>query len=101
MSPPASTPIWLPTGSPGELDPWWFARRVDGKCGGMSGRVDAKEAHGLIESGATVIDVLPASVFDQEHLPGALSVPLETFEPAQLDATDRTAPVVVYCFDQH
>jgi rhodanese-related sulfurtransferase len=67
----------------------------------MSGRVDAKQVHDLIESGATLIDVLPASVFEQEHLPGARSMPLETFDPANLDDVDRTAPVIVYCFDQH
>ena len=49
----------------------------------------------------TVIDVLPASVFEQEHLPGAINVPLEAFEPAQLRSLDRADPLLVYCFDQH
>jgi rhodanese-related sulfurtransferase len=67
----------------------------------MSGRVDAKRARDLIASGVTVVDVLPASVFEQEHLPGAMNVPLESFDPEQLANLDRTAPVVIYCFDQH
>ncbi len=48
-----------------------------------------------------VIDVLPASIYTQEHLPGAVNVPLETFEPSQLASYDKAAPLVVYCFDQH
>jgi rhodanese-related sulfurtransferase len=64
-------------------------------------RVDALEAQTLVERGVTVIDVLPASVFRQEHLPGALNVPLEQFRPSDVDSFDRAAALVVYCFDQH
>jgi rhodanese-related sulfurtransferase len=67
----------------------------------MAVRVDAKEAQTLIGAGAAVVDVLPASVFEQEHLPGAINVPLETFDPAQLSSVDRSQPLLVYCFDQH
>jgi len=64
-------------------------------------RVDAKEAQRLMTDGVPLVDVLPADVFVQEHLPGASNMPLATFEPAQLDSHDRAAPLVVYCFDQH
>jgi rhodanese-related sulfurtransferase len=67
----------------------------------MAERVDAKTAHDLILRGVTVIDVLPATVFEQEHLPGALSVPLESFDPMQLASFDQAEPLLVYCFDQH
>jgi rhodanese-related sulfurtransferase len=64
-------------------------------------RIDAVEANELIRDGITVIDVLPASIFRQEHLPGAVNIPLETFEPGQLDRFERADPLIVYCFDQH
>ena len=64
-------------------------------------RVDALEADQLIAGGTPTLDALPASVFEQEHLPGARSLPLETFEPEQVEWFDRTAGVLVYCFDQH
>jgi rhodanese-related sulfurtransferase len=64
-------------------------------------RVDALEARRLIDEGITVVDVLPASVYGQEHLPGARNVPLETFEPAQVADLDKHTPLLVYCFDQH
>jgi rhodanese-related sulfurtransferase len=72
-----------------------------GKLDGMPMRVDAKQAHELIAGGVTVVDVLPAAVFVQEHLPGAVSIPLETFDPGRLDPFDPTATLLVYCFDQH
>jgi rhodanese-related sulfurtransferase len=67
----------------------------------MPTRVDALAAQRLIDDGMTVLDVLPASVYRQEHLPGARSVPLETFDPSQLADLDARQPVLVYCFDQH
>ena len=67
----------------------------------MVARVDAKDAQRLMADGVQFIDVLPADVFVQEHLPGARNLPLATFEPAQLDSIDRAEPMVVYCFDQH
>ncbi len=64
-------------------------------------RVDAVEAQQLIAAGIRNLDVLPQAVFRDEHLPGATNMPLETFEPSQVDAFDRAAPLLVYCFDQH
>lgn len=67
----------------------------------MSIRIDALGAAQLLDQGAQFVDVLPASIFVQEHLPGAVSVPLETLTSASVDVLDRSKPVVVYCFDQH
>jgi rhodanese-related sulfurtransferase len=64
-------------------------------------RVDAWEAQRLIDDGTRTLDVLPAAIYEQEHLPGALSMPLETFEPDHVESFDRSAPLLVYCFDQH
>ena len=64
-------------------------------------RVDALEAKALIDAGITLVDVLPATVFEHEHLPGARSIPLETFRPPDVANLDRAAALLVYCFDQH
>jgi rhodanese-related sulfurtransferase len=64
-------------------------------------RVDALEAQRLISEGVRTLDVLPASVFAKVHLPGATSLPLEEFQPAQVEALDRAEPLLVYCYDQH
>ena len=67
----------------------------------MIERVDALEARQLVDGGVRILDVLPDSVYTQEHLPGATNMPLETFEPWQVDSFDRAEPLLVYCFDQH
>ena len=67
----------------------------------MSNRTDAAGATQLLEQGAQLVDVLPASIFVQEHLPGAVSLPLEAMTSTSVEVLDRSKPVVVYCFDQH
>ena len=67
----------------------------------MITRVDVLEAQQLIADGVRTFDVLPAETYREEHLPGATSLPLETFEPDQVESLERSEPVLVYCFDQH
>lgn len=67
----------------------------------MVERVDALDAKQLIEDGAIVFDALPETIWRQERLPGARSMPLATFAPAQVEDVKRDEALLVYCFDQH
>jgi rhodanese-related sulfurtransferase len=67
----------------------------------MSSRTDVIGAKRLLADGAQLVDVLPASIFEQEHLPGAMNVPLETLTTDTVLDLDRGAALVLYCFDQH
>lgn len=67
----------------------------------MPQRIDVDHAMRLVARGAALVDVLPATIYAQEHLPGAVSLPLERFRAEQLDAIGRDRPIVAYCFDQH
>jgi len=62
--------------------------------------IDTTALQKLLTDDTTVqlVDVLPAETFRQEHLPGAVNVPLAEIESAP-DKLDPTRPVVVYCFD--
>ena len=65
----------------------------------MPTTIQRDEVRRLIGSGAQLVEVLPAEEFEQEHLPGAISIPLkmmgrETVVPLRCDR-----PVVVYCAD--
>jgi len=52
--------------------------------------------------GAQVVDALPHSIYVQEHLPGAISLPLETLDRDHAaQVLDPSRPIVTYCFDQH
>jgi rhodanese-related sulfurtransferase len=63
--------------------------------------IDAPTANRL-RSSAQLVDVLPESIFAQEHLPGAISLPLATLTRERAtSALDPAEAVIVYCFDQH
>lgn len=64
-------------------------------------RVDVDGAQELIAAGALVLDVLPASIYEQEHLPGAQSMPLESLDRHAVAGMSKTHKLLVYCFDQH
>jgi rhodanese-related sulfurtransferase len=50
------------------------------------------------EEEAQLIEVLPAEEFDDEHLPGALNLPLKTLDAGSA-SLDPQRPVIVYCYD--
>ena len=64
----------------------------------MPATVDTARARQLVEHGAQLVDVLPAETFRQEHLPGAVNIPLAQIATA-VDRLDRAKPVIVYCYD--
>jgi rhodanese-related sulfurtransferase len=53
----------------------------------------------LLASGATLIEVLPAKEYDEEHLPGAINVPIKEIVAARIAELGLTGPTVVYCWD--
>jgi rhodanese-related sulfurtransferase len=53
----------------------------------------------LIDEGAQIVEVLPAEEYEEEHLPGAVNIPLKTLDEQTTARLDRRAPVVVYCWD--
>ena len=53
----------------------------------------------LIDSGAQLVEVLPAREFEEEHLPGAINLPLKELNAGSVAVLDRCRPVVVYCWD--
>lgn len=53
----------------------------------------------LIERGAQLAEVLPRREYDEEHLPGAIHLPLKSLSTDATAVLDRGRPVVVYCWD--
>jgi len=61
--------------------------------------VDVQLAKSLVDSGAVVVDVRPRGAYEEGHIPGAISVPLEELKraiPAELE-TAKAKRVVVNC----
>ena len=53
----------------------------------------------LLSEGAQLVEVLPAAEYEDEHLPGAINIPLKQLDATTAQRLDRTCPVVVYCWD--
>jgi rhodanese-related sulfurtransferase len=61
--------------------------------------IDRETVRRLMEQGAQIVDVLPADEYGEEHLPGAVNLPLRKIETEASRALDRARPIVVYCAD--
>jgi rhodanese-related sulfurtransferase len=53
----------------------------------------------LLDRGAQLVEVLPRDEFEEDHLPGAISLPLREVDADAVHRLDRTRPIVVYCWD--
>ena len=61
--------------------------------------VDTSEVQELLRRGAQLIEVLPSSAWQREHVPGARNVPLPQLRADTVADLDHGAPTVVYCYD--
>ncbi len=65
----------------------------------MPQSVDRDEVRRLVQEGAALVEVLPANEYEEDHLPGAINLPLRHLEDQALTRLDPTRPVIVYCWD--
>ena len=63
------------------------------------GQVDRHEVRRMVEAGAQLAEVLPSEEYGEEHLPGAIHLPLKSLTPESVTGLDRDRPVIVYCWD--
>jgi rhodanese-related sulfurtransferase len=57
------------------------------------------ELESLLDAGAQLVEVLPEAEYIEEHLPGALNLPLRQLTAETARQLDAGRPVVVYCWD--
>ena len=65
----------------------------------MPRQVDREEVRKLIAAGAQVVEVLPSSDYDEDHIPGAINLPLSKVDAGVTEVLRKGDPVVVYCWD--
>ena len=53
----------------------------------------------LLEDGAQLVDVLPREEYEEDHLPGAVNIPLKELNRETATRLRRDAPLIVYCHD--
>ena len=65
----------------------------------MPQQIDRDGVSRLADQGAQLVEVLPASEYAEDHLPGAVNLPLRRLEQQATKVLDRQRAVVVYCWD--
>jgi rhodanese-related sulfurtransferase len=65
----------------------------------MAKFIDQEEVSRLAGRGAQIVEVLPREEYQQEHLPGAINLPLKELDAKAAGVLDRSRPVVTYCND--
>jgi len=62
--------------------------------------IDREEVQRLLaEENGQLVEVLPPDEYEDEHLPGAINIPLKTLDPETTRRLVRERPVIVYCHD--
>lgn len=66
----------------------------------MPTEIDIDKLRSLLATQETqLIEVLPEKEYAEEHLPGAINIPLKSMNLESVTELDRAAPTVVYCWD--
>jgi rhodanese-related sulfurtransferase len=65
----------------------------------MPGEIRRDEVRKLVDRGAQLVEVLPSPEYEEDHLPGAIHLPLRQIEARAAEVLDRNRPVIVYCWD--
>ena len=65
----------------------------------MARQIGRDEVRRLIEEGAQLVEVLPEREYLEEHLPGAVNIPLKKMSAETVSVLERERPVIVYCHD--
>jgi phage shock protein E len=61
--------------------------------------VDRERLRELVAGGAQLVEVLPEDEYREEHLPGAIGIPLARLDRDSAARLDPGRPVIVYCWD--
>jgi len=65
----------------------------------MPTKIDLARLRELLDGHAQLVEVLPPDEYADEHLPGAINIPLKTLDATTAARLDPAHPVVVYCWD--
>ena len=65
----------------------------------MAREIDREQVRRFMAQHAQIVDVLPAREYGEEHLPGAINLPLRRIEMEASQVLDPSRPVIVYCAD--
>lgn len=65
----------------------------------MPTTIGRDEVRRLVARGAQLVEVLPAEEYEEEHLAGAINIPLRRIDRRAPELLDRERAIIAYCFD--
>ena len=66
----------------------------------MPTAIDRQEVERLLaDEAAQLVEVLPEAEYEDEHLPGAINIPLKELNTETARQLKRGQPVIAYCHD--
>jgi phage shock protein E len=65
----------------------------------MANGIGIEQVQELLARGAQLVEVLPDEEYREEHLPGAISIPLKQLDRTSAAVLARDRAVIVYCWD--
>jgi phage shock protein E len=65
----------------------------------MATQIAADRVTELVAEGAQLVEVLPSREYEEQHLRGAVSIPLKELDAEAVAGLDRGTAVIVYCWD--
>jgi rhodanese-related sulfurtransferase len=65
----------------------------------MPKEIDREELRRMVAAGAQLVEVLPAEEYEEDHLPGAISIPIRRIDAVGTKRLDKKRAVIVYCWD--
>jgi rhodanese-related sulfurtransferase len=61
--------------------------------------IDRNTLQRLVAASAQLVEVLPPNEYEEEHLPGAMSLPLRQLTAETASTLRKDIPVITYCWD--
>ncbi len=65
----------------------------------MATKITRDDVQRMLTEGAQLVDPLPEAEYAEEHLAGAINVPLRKLNRETTAHLRKGQPVIVYCFD--
>ena len=65
----------------------------------MPEQIGYRRLRELLYAGAQLVEVLPEPEYTEEHLRGAINIPLKQLDRQGAAQLDPATPVAVYCWD--
>ena len=62
-------------------------------------RITREDVQRMTAEGAVLIDTLPESEYAEEHIAGAVNIPLRKLDRQTTAHLAKDAPLIVYCYD--